>query len=235
MGWILSLIIVIAAGLFIKRLKGQHQEATRALEAQAKLRVEALEEAMAAQHKEQQAQLGRLERETQQTRQRGHLGLAVDLLPGLDALERAHELALADKDQAKLADGLGMIRAELERALERHEIIRVAPAPGESFNPKTQEAVATTETTDDAQHNTIAASLRSGWTHPSRQLRPAMVQVMVRPSQVKLDFDSPEPPAGDEQAAQLVLDHEGELALEEEPVGVSASSSSASGSSAGST
>lgn len=231
MGWILSLIIIIAAALFIKRLKDQHHAATNTLKAQAKLRVEALEEAMAAQHKEQQAQLGRLERETQQTRQRGHLGLAVDLLPGLDALERAHELAQADKDQAKLADGLGMIRAQLERALERHEIIRVAPTPGERFNPKMQEAVATTETTDDAEHNTIAASLRAGWTHPSRLLRPAMVQVMVRPSQVKLDFDSPEPPVDDEQAEQIMLDHEGELAIEE-PMGVS---SSAAGSSTGST
>lgn len=229
MGWILSLIIVIAAGLFIRRLKGQHDEATKALEAQTQARISALEEALEAQKKEHQAQLGRLEREARQTKQRGHLNLATDLLPGLDALERAHELALADQEQAKLADGLGMIRAELERALERHEIIRVAPKPGESFNPKTQEAVATTETMDEAQHNTIAASLRAGWTHPSRQLRPAMVQVMVRPSQVKLDFDSPEPDEPS-QEQEVTLDHDGVLEREVE-VSEEVSSSSEAGAS----
>lgn len=246
MGWIVVIVVIIIGVIMQHLQKKSHQEALKRLTQAHEESISGLKAQLEEQEQGHKAQLTRLSREAELTKQRGHLGLAQDLLTGLDALERAHEMSAQDPAQQELAKGLSMVRSELERALERHGISRVMPELGHPFDPEQHEAVATTFAASEAEANTIAQALRPGWAHSTKLLRPAMVQVALKPaSAATSQAPSPAPEDGDvvlglqdaDEAVSLSFEtkpadqrDERELEDEEEVVGVSAEDGSIKGS-----
>jgi len=81
----------------------------------------------------------RVAREARVAQARGVGGLARELLPALDNLDRALDAAAADDP---LLDGVRLVRAELHAALARMGIESFSPL-GETFDPEVHEAMAT--------------------------------------------------------------------------------------------
>lgn len=180
MGWIVSVIIVIVALVVMWRQRSQHEAA---LKKQRQANAKAIEGV-----KEEQAQqLDRLQRETDRVKSQGHLKLVEDLLPGLDALIEAQKIAQTQSDYPpQLAKGLGMVTTQFEQALGKHGVERVEPQKGDAFDPTVHEAVAMTED-PSYESNSVASSMRTGWRHETRVLRPAMVQVNKHQQEMKKD------------------------------------------------
>ena len=214
MGWIVSLLLGVIAGVWIRRERQQHTQARQQLEAkllQAQSEHEARERELSAEHTRQ---LERLRRQEELTRERGHLGLAKELLPGMDALISAAQIAAEHAPDSELERGLKMVRQEFERALARHGVTPIAPSAGQPFDPEVHEAVATAPADAQTPADSIAQPLRTGWTHATMVLRPAMVQVAVasapshEPQQVMLDHGEDEDEsagASTGQAVEVVL------------------------------
>ncbi len=130
---------------------------------------------------EHTARVERLGRERDRKLERAHLKLVEDLLPTLDALSEATRHAREGADAEDLGGGLEMVTGQAARALSRHGITPIAPSRGDDFDPERHEAVGLIEFEPDEdapEDGTIAASMRLGWTHTSRVIRPAMVQVV---------------------------------------------------------
>src|SRR5271169_2022240 len=81
----------------------------------------------------------RIARESAGAQARGVIGLAKELLPALDNLDRALEAAAQDDP---LLEGVRLVRSELAAALARAGIESFSPL-GEPFDPEVHEAVAT--------------------------------------------------------------------------------------------
>jgi molecular chaperone GrpE len=94
----------------------------------------------------------------------GHKGtaLARDIIAVFDSVEAA---------------GLESVQRQLDSTLERHGIVRFAPAVGSVFDPTLAEAVSTVATEDEALDNTIHSVMQSGYLHGDLTLRPARVSV----------------------------------------------------------
>lgn len=92
---------------------------------------------------------------------------AEGLLPVLDSLEAA----------AKSGDtsGVELTLRQLQGALEKSGVRKIAPAPGERFDPFQHQAMAAVEA--DSEPNTIVALMQKGYQLHDRVLRPALVTV----------------------------------------------------------
>jgi len=89
----------------------------------------------------------RVAREAAAAQERGVCGLAKELLPALDNLDRALEEAAAGESEGPedpLLHGVRLVRAELKAALARVGIESFSPV-GEPFDPSLHEAVATAQ------------------------------------------------------------------------------------------
>lgn len=160
---------------------------------------------------EQERASDRQRRELAQFKERAHLPLAQDLFEGLDALDMAIQNAKDHPNASRedLLSGISMARASLLKALARHDITPIAPHATETaFDPRLHEAISVLEDRD-LPPDTVASVLRKGWTHPSKVLRPAMVQTSKHPAvtrsepddePVTLDFSSATPSSEDEEA-----------------------------------
>jgi molecular chaperone GrpE len=116
----------------------------------------------------------RVARDATAAQERGVTGLARELLPALDNLDRA--LAAADQDDP-LLQGVRLVRAELVGALTRAGIESFSP-DGEEFDPSLHEAVATAaQGADGAPSGTVVEVYQSGYRLGASIIRPARVVV----------------------------------------------------------
>jgi molecular chaperone GrpE len=116
----------------------------------------------------------RVARDAAAAQERGTIGLAKELLPALDNLDRA--LAAAAQDDP-LLEGVRLVRSELSGALVRAGIESFSPA-GEKFDPELHEAVATAEQGEGgAQSGTVVEVYQSGYRLRDTIIRPARVVV----------------------------------------------------------
>jgi molecular chaperone GrpE len=117
----------------------------------------------------------RTQREVQQERRYAHQSLAADLLPALDNLERATEAAKQAGETGPLAQGVGMVQAQILDMLRRHGISRIETL-GQPFDPNLHQAVMQ-QPTADLPPNHVAQVLEHGYMIHERVLRPARVVV----------------------------------------------------------
>lgn len=109
---------------------------------------------------------------------RGVARLARELLPALDNLERALAAAEAQPENADhhLTDGIRLVQAELQAALERVGITQDAPV-GQRFDPHVHEAVAQQPAGDGVEPGTVIEVFNAGYRLGDEVLRAAKVIV----------------------------------------------------------
>ncbi len=116
----------------------------------------------------------RVARESANAQARGAAGLAKELLPALDNLDRALEAAAQDDP---LLEGVRLVRSELDAALARVGIESFSPL-GEAFDPALHEAMARTEQpVDGAESGTVVEVFQPGYRLGASIIRPARVLV----------------------------------------------------------
>lgn len=113
---------------------------------------------------------------------------ARDLLGVADNLERAMKAAPpvreggeADAGEAGLVTGLELTQKSLLQAFETNNLKRVAPEPGEAFDPHLHQAVME-QPSDSIQGGQVIQTLQPGYALFGRTIRPAMVVVAARGS-----------------------------------------------------
>ena len=116
----------------------------------------------------------RVARDAAAAQERGVTGLAKELLPALDSLDRALEAAAQDDP---LLEGVRLVCSELTAALARAGIESFSPV-GETFDPAVHEAVATAEQpADGMQSGTVVEVYQPGYRLGTSIIRPASVVV----------------------------------------------------------
>lgn len=128
----------------------------------------------------------RLEREGQESGLRAVARLIEEMLPALDAFERA----IAAHDDPAYEDyrkGFELIYQKLWDALARQGLARVE-AVGKPFDPHFHQAVERVESEDHAD-GTVIGVLQQGYTLRGRVLRPAGVRVAVHPQEQTSEAD----------------------------------------------
>jgi molecular chaperone GrpE len=116
----------------------------------------------------------RVERERQEDRHQGMARLIEELLPVLDAFERAlkvHE----DPAYEEYRKGLELTYRKLWDTLARHGLERIRAA-GKAFDPNYHQAVERVES-DEYPEGTVVEVLQDGFSFHGRVLRPSMVRV----------------------------------------------------------
>lgn len=108
---------------------------------------------------------------------------ARDLLGVADNLERALQAAPKDADagEAGLVTGLELTQKSLLQAFETNNLKRVAPEPGEAFDPNLHQAMME-QPSDTVQGGQVIQTLQAGYALFGRVVRPAMVVVAARGS-----------------------------------------------------
>jgi molecular chaperone GrpE len=101
--------------------------------------------------------------------------LVRDLLPVLDALERAIRSSEGTRDYQAFHDGVEMILQQMREVLARHGVERDDPVE-ESFDPHRHEAVAMTPS-DDVEADHVVEVMEPGYLLYDRVVRPARVVV----------------------------------------------------------
>ncbi len=115
----------------------------------------------------------RVAREAAAAQERGVAGLAKELLPALDNLDRALESA---DDEDPLLKGVRLVRSELTAALARAGIESFRPE-GEQFDPSLHEAVATAPAGEGGAAGAVLEVYQDGYRLGESILRPARVVV----------------------------------------------------------
>ena len=106
-----------------------------------------------------------------------------DLVPVLDsfaALERLEGEPRPDGSSGRDLAGMQRIRSQLEDALRRHGLERVAASPGELFDSSRHEAVAEVES--DHPSGSIAEIVEHGYALSGKVVRPARVKLAKPPA-----------------------------------------------------
>jgi molecular chaperone GrpE len=99
-----------------------------------------------------------------------------DLLPILDDFERALKVETADAVYAK---GVELIYSRLAESLKKAGLEAIETA-GQKFDPNLHEAIARVESAE-AEDQTILGEMQKGYQFKGKLLRPAWVQVAVKP------------------------------------------------------
>ena len=135
----------------------------------------------------------RTARETQEAERRGKAGLARELVPALDNLERALRAAGIDPDTGTsgkpgeapseevsaheaLARGVALVYGELRAALERAGVETYDPT-GERFDPETCEALSVRAGGDGVDPGVVIETIEKGYRLDGQVLRAARVVV----------------------------------------------------------
>ena len=135
----------------------------------------------------------RAAREAQEAERRGKAGLARELVPALDNLERALRAAGIDPDTGTsgkpgeapseevsaheaLARGVALVYGELRAALERAGVETYDPT-GERFDPATSEAVSVRAGGDGVDPGVVIETIEKGYRLDGQVLRAARVVV----------------------------------------------------------
>ena len=108
---------------------------------------------------------------------------ARDLLGVADNLERALQAAPKDAEGAAagLITGLELTQKSLLTAFEGNNLKRVAPGPGEAFDPHLHQAMME-QPSDSVPGGTVIQTLQAGYSLFGRTVRPAMVVVAAKGS-----------------------------------------------------
>jgi len=104
-----------------------------------------------------------------------HGGLAKDLLPALDNLDRAVQAAQKAGESGPLVQGVSLVQTQLLDILRRHDVARIE-AEGQPFDPTKHEAVMQQPATGKPPQ-TVLQVLEQGFMIHDRVLRPAKVIV----------------------------------------------------------
>jgi len=120
----------------------------------------------------------RTERDRGEEARRGVERLILDLIPVLDAFDRALQ-AHDDPAYEEYRKGVTLIRKQLWDALARHGVQRV-DAAGKIFDPHMHQAIERVESTDFPD-GFIVNVFQDGYFFHGRVLRPAIVRVAVHP------------------------------------------------------
>jgi molecular chaperone GrpE len=99
-----------------------------------------------------------------------------DLLPVLDSLEKAEEVALATDNAASMAEGISLSLKLFVGILEKAGVAIVHPI-GEPFDPQLHEAMAMVPN-PDAEPNSVMDVMQRGYTLNGRLVRAAKVIVV---------------------------------------------------------
>jgi molecular chaperone GrpE len=118
----------------------------------------------------------RTERDRQEEGRRGVERLVLDLIPVLDAFDRALQ-AHDDPAYEEYRKGVTMIRKQLWDGIAKHGVQRIEAA-GKMFDPHQHQAIERLESTDYPD-GFIVAVFQDGYTFHGRVLRPAIVRVAV--------------------------------------------------------
>src|SRR5690242_12925811 len=116
----------------------------------------------------------RIERERQEDRRHGTGKLIEDLLPVLDAFERALK-AHGDPAYEEYRKGLELIYQQLWSALSRHGLERI-DAEGKAFDPHYHQAIERVES-KEYPDGTVLEVLQDGFLFHGRVVRPSIVRV----------------------------------------------------------
>ena len=118
----------------------------------------------------------RVERDRSDFLQFAAMDLVRNILPTLDDFERALQAETADEKYAK---GVRLIYQGLSETLKKMGLEPIV-TEGRLFDPALHQAVQRVET-DDAEDQTILSEFQKGYSFRGKLLRPAMVQVAVKP------------------------------------------------------
>ncbi|MFV8240615.1 nucleotide exchange factor GrpE [Aerococcus viridans] len=102
--------------------------------------------------------------------------LAKGILPAIDNLERALELAKGDESSQQLVKGIEMVHASLLQALTE-EGVEVIDPKGELFDPNFHQSVSAVPAEEGQQAEEVVAVFQKGYVLKDRVLRPAMVSI----------------------------------------------------------
>jgi molecular chaperone GrpE len=122
----------------------------------------------------------RIQRDLAEERRHGHASLARDLLPVVDNLQRALEVAQQPAENSSLVQGVAMIRSQLLDILGRFDITPIE-ALGQPFDPHLHESVSQQRRTD-VTPGVVVAVLQPGYRLHDRVMRPAKVVVAAPPA-----------------------------------------------------
>jgi len=120
----------------------------------------------------------RVEKERHQERHRGVESLVENLLPVLDAFDRALAVS-GDPAYADYHRGFELIRRQLWESLAKQGLVRI-DSMGQEFNPHYHHAIERVETTEHAD-GIVIGEMQPGYMFHERVLRPAMVRVASAP------------------------------------------------------
>ena len=98
------------------------------------------------------------------------------LIPILDNFKRAIDSAQSSADYESLKQGIEMTYSQLLSTLKKSGVETIS-ASGRKFNPQTDEAFMTEDTTDPDKDNEIVEELEPGYLFKDRLLKPARVKV----------------------------------------------------------
>ena len=118
----------------------------------------------------------RIERDRQEEGRRGVERLVIDLIPVLDAVDRALQ-AHDDPAYEEYRKGITLIRKQLWDAIARHGVQRIEAA-GKLFDPRQHQAIERLES-QDFPDGFIVTVFQDGYMFHGRVLRPAIVRVAV--------------------------------------------------------
>ncbi|WP_100641822.1 nucleotide exchange factor GrpE [Alteromonas facilis] len=105
---------------------------------------------------------------------------AGELLPVIDNLERALQVADAENESVKpLLEGVELTMKSFISTVEKNGLTLIDPQ-GEAFNPELHQAMSMQESAEVAP-NTVIAVMQKGYQINGRLLRPAMVMVSRAP------------------------------------------------------
>lgn len=128
----------------------------------------------------------RVEKEKAELHQQGVADLAREVLPVLDAIERALASLESSGQQApseavgSYREGFELIYRQLQAVLAKFGVTPIK-AVGEMFDPYYHEALARIESAEQ-EENLVLEEVQKGYMHRDRVLRPAQVKVAVRPT-----------------------------------------------------
>jgi molecular chaperone GrpE len=112
----------------------------------------------------------------QQAVRGGEASVVRSMLGVLDHFDLALDQDKSQVTVEQLLGGVQIMRDEMVRALDRHGVERIAPVPGDEFDPNRHQAVLQ-QPAEGIAANHVVAVLQTGYTMGETVLRPAKVSV----------------------------------------------------------
>lgn len=127
--------------------------------------------------------INRARREVAEERRYGPLGIARDLLPAIDNIDRALQAASsADDDASGLADGFRMVREQIVAVLAQHGCEPIPTDQGVEFDPSLHEAILQ-QPSEEVAGGGILMATQTGYKLHDRVVRAAQVIVSSGPAE----------------------------------------------------